>query len=66
MEGDPPLDGAPPRSSSPPRDASAGAVLWTGDAPRGPVRLPEKDAAAFVAEFNRTYAPLGLAVRRSP
>lgn len=56
----------PPRSSSPPRDASTGAVLWTGDLPRGPLRLPAKDAAAFVAEFNRTYAPLGLVARRSP
>lgn len=60
------MDPAPARSSSPPRDAPADAVLWSGGLPTGPVRLPEKDAAMFVAEFNKTYGPLGLAVRRSP
>ena len=39
------------------------AVLTASGQPTGPLRLPEEDAAAFVAQFNRTYAQLGIAVR---
>lgn len=53
------MDGKPPRSSSPDREGAVDAVLWSGEQPTGPVRLPARDPDGFVAEFNETYGALG-------
>ncbi len=38
------------------------AVVQRHDQPAGPMRLPQKNAPRFIAEFNRCYRSAGLAV----
>lgn len=57
------MEGKPPRSSSPDRESAVEAVVWSGEQPAGPVRLPGRDADQFIAEFNQTYGTLGWKLR---
>jgi hypothetical protein len=36
------------------------AVVYRGDQPVGPLRLPSKDAASFIERFNRLYGAAGM------
>ena len=54
-----------PRSSSPTEPLPADAVVTDGDH-AGPIRLPAKDADAFILRFNDLYARLNLRISRLP
>ncbi|MEM6980315.1 MAG: hypothetical protein AAF539_11675 [Planctomycetota bacterium] len=48
--------------SSPRTSRPCDAVVWDGDRPSSPLLLPPTRWEAFVAEFNQTYAAIGLQV----
>jgi len=39
-------------------------VVYRGDQPIGPLRLPSKNAASFIERFNRLYGAAGIALQR--
>ena len=50
--------------SSPRAAATSDAVVIRADRPVGAVLLPEFEPEAFVEEFNRTYASIGLVLSK--
>lgn len=38
------------------------AAIYRADRPIGPMRLPRKDRASFVEEFNRLYDGVGISI----
>ncbi|MEM9364558.1 MAG: hypothetical protein AAGD07_01085 [Planctomycetota bacterium] len=44
---------------------TAACVVDEDDRPRGPILMPPKNVAAFIDEFNETYACIGLRMRLS-
>ena len=41
------------------------AVVYRGDQPIGPLRLPTKNAASFIERFNRLYRDSGIELQAS-
>jgi len=51
-------------SSSNRGTSAAEAIVVDEHGVRGPVLLPPRQRSAFIREFNRRYAPVGLTLRK--